>query len=104
MGVFMSGAGPHFPKFPCDTVRIHTLMIYSDIVEYNILGDTKAALLRCIPFISKIKNGVIISTGQYMNYQNFPNQLFKKILKNFFHSIKLELRHSYGNKVPFNSV
>ena len=33
MGVFMNGAGPHFPKFPYDTVRIHTLKIYSDIVE-----------------------------------------------------------------------
>ena len=104
MGVFMSGAGPHFPKFPYDIVRIHTLMIYSDIVEYNIVGDTKAALLRCIPFISKVKNGDIISTGQYMNYQNFPNLQFKKILKNSFHSIKLELRDSYGEKVPFNSV
>ena len=68
MVVFMSGAGPHFPKFPYDIVRIHTLMIYSDIFECNIVGDTKAALLRCIPFISKVKNGDIISTGQYMNY------------------------------------
>ena len=33
MGVFMSGDGPNFPKFPYDIVRIHTLMIYSDIVE-----------------------------------------------------------------------
>ena len=74
----MSGGGPHFPKFPYDIVRIHTLMIYSDIVEYNIVGDTKAALLRCIPFISKVKNGDIISTGQYMSYQNFPNLQFKK--------------------------
>ena len=104
MGVFMSGAGPHFSKFPYEIVRIHTLMIYSDIVEYNIVGDTKAALLRCIPFISKIKNGYIISTGQYMNYQNFPNFQFKKILKNSFHSIKLELRDSYGEKLPFKSV
>ena len=103
MGVFMSGAGPHFPKFPYDIVRIHTLKIYSDIVEYNIVGDTKAALLRCIPFISKIKNGDI-STGQYMNYQNFPNLQFKKLLKNSFHSIKFELRDSYGEKVSFNSV
>ena len=81
MGVFMSGAGPHFPKFPYDIVRIHTLMLYSDIVEYNIVGDTKAALLRCIPFKSKVKNGHIISTGQYMNYQNFPYLQFKKFWK-----------------------
>ena len=52
MGVFMGGGGPHFTKFPYDTARKHTLKIYSDIVEYNIVGDTKAALLRCIPFIS----------------------------------------------------
>ena len=94
----MSGAGPHFPKFPDGIVRIHTLMIYSDIVEYNIVGDTKAALLRCIPFISKVKNGDIISTGQYMNYQNFLILQFKKILKKSFRSIKLELRDSYAEK------
>ena len=81
-GVYMSGAGPHFLKFLYDLVRIHTLILYNDIVEYNIVGDTKAALLRCIPFISKVKNGDIISTGQYMNYQNFLNLQFKKILKN----------------------
>ena len=104
MGVFMSGAGPHFPKFSYDNVRIHTLMIYSDIFEYNVVVDTKAAPLKCILFIFKIKNGDIISTGQYMNYQNFSNLQFKKILKNSFHSIKLELRNSYGEKVPFNSV
>ena len=79
-------------------------MIYSDIVEYNIVVDTKAALLRCIPFISKVKIGDIISTGQYMNYQNLPNLQFKKVLKNSFHGIKKELRDSYGEKVPFNSV
>ena len=39
-----------------------------------------------------------------MNYQNFPNLQFKKILKSSFHSIKLELRDSYSEKVHFNSV
>ena len=102
--VFMSGAGPHFPKFPYDIVRIHILMIYSDIVEYNIVGDTKAAFLRCILSISKVKNGDIISTGQYVKYQNFPNLQFLKKLKNSFHSIELELWDSYDEKVPFNSV
>ena len=85
-------------------MRIHTLMIYSDILEYNFVGDIKAALLRYIPFISKVKNGDIISTGQYMNYHNFPNLQFKRILKNPFQSITLKLRDSYGEKVPFNTV
>ena len=81
-----------------------TLIIHSVIFEYNIVGDTKAALLRCIPFISKIKNGDVIYTGQHMNYQNFPNLQILKILKNSFHSIKLEHRDPYGEKVPFKSV
>ena len=28
--------------------------MYSDIIDYRIVGDTKAALLRCNPFISNI--------------------------------------------------
>ena len=79
-------------------------MVYSDITEYNIDGDTKTPFLRWILFISKVKSGDIISTGQYMNYQSFTNLQFKKLLKNSFHSIKIELRDSTGEKIPFVSV
>ena len=54
-GVMMIGKGPHEPEFAYDIVRIHSLMIYSDIVEYNIVGDTKAPLLWNFPFISKLR-------------------------------------------------
>ena len=54
----MKGKGPHFPQYSYEIIRIHSLMIYSDIKEYNIVGDTKTH------FRSK-KNGDIISTGQY---------------------------------------
>ena len=66
-------------------------MFHSDIKEYKIVGDTKTLLLRCIPFISKVKNADIKSTGQYLNYQSFKNLQFKKVLKNSFHSTKIEL-------------
>ena len=62
-GVLMKGKGPHEPQFAYDTVRIHSLTIYSDLVEYKIVGDTKTPLLRCFPFISKLKGGDIITTG-----------------------------------------
>ena len=32
IGVLMKGKGPHEPKFAYNTVRIHSLMIYSDLV------------------------------------------------------------------------
>ena len=54
-GVIMKGKNPHYLHYFYDIIRIHSLMIYSDIIEYNIVGDTKTPLLRCISFISKVK-------------------------------------------------
>ena len=91
-GVLMIGKGPHEHEFAYDIVRIHSLMIYSDIVESHIVGDTRAPLLRCFPFILKLKGRDIITTGQYMNYQTFCNLQFRHLLKNSFHSIHIDLR------------
>ena len=103
-GILMRVKGPHEPKFAYDIYRIHSLMIYTDIVEYNISGDTKAPLLRCFPFISKLKSGYVITTGQYMNYQTFSNLQFRRLLKKSFHSIHIVLRDTSGEKIPFVTV
>ena len=100
-GILMRGKEPHEPSFAYDIVRIHSLMIYTDIVEYNIVRDTKAPLLRCFPFMSKLNSGDIITTGQYMNYQTFSNLHFRRLLKNSFHSIHIDLRDTSGEKIPF---
>ena len=44
-GLLMIGKGPHEPEFAYDIVRIHSLMIYSDLVQYSIVGDAKVPLL-----------------------------------------------------------
>ena len=103
-GVMLRAKGRHKPEVAYDIVRKHSLMIYTDLIEYNNVGDTKAPLLRCFPFISKLKSGDIIPTGQYMNYQTFSNLQFKPLLHNFFHSIHIELRDTGGEKTPFVSV
>ena len=51
-GVILRRKGPHKPDFAYDIVGIRSLMKYTDLVEYNTVGDTKAPLLRCFPFIS----------------------------------------------------
>ena len=104
LGKLMCGKGPHEPTVDYDIVPIHSLMIYTDIVEYNIVGDTKAPLLRCFPFKSKLKSGEMITTGQYMNYQTFSNLQFRRLLKNSFHSIHIDLGDTSGEKIPFGSV
>ena len=59
-GVLLIGKSPHGPELAYDIVRIHSLMIYSDLYQYNIVGDTKAQS-------SKLKAGDIITTGQFMD-------------------------------------
>ena len=49
--VLVEGKGPREPQFAYYIVCIHSLIIYSDLVKYSIVGDTKAPLLRCFPFI-----------------------------------------------------
>ena len=103
-GVMLRGKGPHKPAFSYDIVRIHSLMIYTDLIEYNIVGETKVPLLHCFPFISKLKSGDIITTGQYMNYQTFSKLQLRPLLKNSFHSIHIDLRDTSGEKIPFVSL
>ena len=103
-GVLMKGKGPHEPQIAYDIVLNPSLMIYSDLVEYSIVVDTKAPLLRCFPFVWKLKGRDIITTGQYMNYQTFSNLQFRPLLKNSFHSIHIDLRDTSGEKIPFVSV
>ena len=59
IGVLLIGKGTHEPEFAYNFVRIHSLTIYSDIVGYNIVGDTNAPLQRCFPFISKLKGDTL---------------------------------------------
>ena len=58
--IIRKGKGPHYPQYSYDIIRIHSLIIYSDIIKYNIVVDAKTPLLRCIPIISKSKKKVEI--------------------------------------------
>ena len=99
-GVMLRRKGHHKPEFAYDIVRIHSLMIYTELIEYNIVGDTKVPLLRCFPFVSNLKSGDVITTGQYMNYQTFSNLHFRPLVKNSFHSIHIDLRDTSGKNYP----
>ena len=99
--ILMLGRGTHKPLFAYNLVRIHWFMIYTFFVEYNIVGDKKAPFLRCFPFISKVKSSDVITTGQYKNYQTFSNLQLRRLLKNYFHSVQIDLRDTSGEKILF---
>ena len=39
-----------------------------------------------------------------MNYQTFSTLQFRRLLKNFFHSIHIDLRDTSGEKIPLVPV
>ena len=94
----LGGKEPHKPDIAYYLVRIPSLMIYTDLIEYNLFGDTKTALLRCFLFVSKLKAADILNTGQYMNYETFSNLQFRPLLKNSLHSIHIDLRDTSAEK------
>ena len=55
VGRMLRGEEPLKPKFADNIVRIHSFVKYADLIEYNIVGNTKVPLLRCFLFISKLK-------------------------------------------------
>ena len=103
-GIMLTEKGSHKPEFAYDIVRIHFLIIYTDLIEYNIVGDTKSPLLCCFPLMSKLEDGDIIITGQYINYQTFSNLQFRPLLEFSYLSFHIVLRDKLGEKKPFVSV
>ena len=73
-------------------------MIYTDLIEYNIVGYTKAPSLRAFSLISKLKAGDIITTGKYKNYQTFSSLQFRPLIKKSFRSLHIDLRNTSGKK------
>ena len=57
-GVIMKGKGPHCPQYSYDIIRVHSLLVYSDNIEYNIVGDTE--LPNCVELHSSSKYKVEI--------------------------------------------
>ena len=100
-GVKLRGKGHDKPDFAYNTLRIHSLMINTEMIEYNINGDTKAPLLRCFLFVSNIKASVTITTGQDMCFQTFSKVQFRPLLKNFYQSIHIDFGDTSGEKKPF---
>ena len=99
----LRGKRPNNTEFADDIVRIHYLIIHTDMLEYEEVSDTKAH--SCIFFFfSKLKAGENITTGQYMNYQTFSNLQIRPLLKSSFNGIHIDLRDTSAEDTPFVSV
>lgn len=71
-----------------------TLFVYSDIVEHQFVGDTKAPLLRTSPLCDKSRDVKALT---------FQRPFYLTVKKNYINSIRIELRNDAGELVHFQT-
>ena len=92
------------PIFPVDiSGGRHTMFVYCDLIQDEILGNTFTSLLRTVALIAntedeETRKGSIISNHSLSNLQ------WKTVVKSSFQSISITLRDETGQLMPFLSV
>ena len=92
----------YYGDFPADLCAgKHLIFIYTNIIEYQYVGDAKAPLLRIIDSKQRLKNG---SVGELEPTHRivFTHLDYKKLLSNTIQSISIELRTEAGQLIPFS--
>ena len=91
----------YYWEFPADLCAgNHLIFIYTNIIEYQYVDDTKAPLLRVIDSKQCLKNGSVCELEPTHRIV-FTNLDYKKILTNTIQPISIELRTETGQLVPF---
>ena len=87
-------------KFPTDlSGGCNTIFLYCDLVQNEVLGDSRTALLRAILLRERPNTG----NHQQQNYRTFDNLQWHRIVKSSIKSISVSLRNETGQLVPFLS-
>ena len=91
----------YYGEFPVDLCSgKHLIFIYTNIIEYQYVGDTKAPLLRVIDSKQRLKNGSVCELEPTHRIV-FSNLDYKKHLSNTIQSISIKLRTKTGELVTF---
>ena len=95
----------YYFDLPVDVQRLHTVMMYCNVIQPSIVGDTSVPILRSFPISNRYKKNGEIEFTHVMNFRNFTLPLqFHKLLRNSFHSIQVDLRAQTGEPVPFFGI
>jgi hypothetical protein len=92
-------------KFPLDiTGGRNLLFVYIDIIEHQIVGDSKAAMLRIIPLQNLITANGNLAVMQLISREEPRSLDYKKLLIQSFDRISVELRDETGRLLPFVGI
>ena len=94
----------YFGEFPADLCAgKHLIFIYTNIIEYQYVGDAKTPRLRVIDSKQRLKNGSVCELEPTHRIV-FSNLDYKKLLSNTIQSISIEVRTETGQLVPFSGT
>ena len=94
----------YYGEFPANLCAgKHLIFIYTNIIECQYVGDTKAPLLRVIDLKQRLKNGSVCEL-EPTDRIVFTNLDYRKLLTNTIQSISIELRTETGQLVPFSGT
>lgn len=82
----------------------HTLFVYCDLIQNEILGDNHTALLRAMPLCSSNNERSKTSHPSpppATQYQTFAKLQWKRVVKSSFQQISISLRDETGQLMPF---
>ena len=79
------------------------IFVYTDIIEYQYVGDTKAPLIRVIDSKQRLKNGSFCAIEPTHRIV-FASLEYKKLITKNFQSICVQLRTEAGVLVPFTGT
>ena len=102
----LRGKGLHAPEFAYDIARIPSLIIYTDLIEYIFVGNTKAPFLRWLFLFRSYRletlylmdSTWIIKSMVTMNYQIYGDLQFRPLLKKYFQKIHIDFGDASGEK------
>ena len=90
------------PKYPVDiSGGRHTIFVYCDLIQDQILGNKLTSLLRTIALPN---NSTQKTQNTITCHQSFSNFQWKNVVKSSFQSINITIRDETGQLMPFLSI
>ena len=103
-GVLYSGKGLHKPMFAYEIVRIHSLMIYTDLSEYKTTGITRFPCCAAYLLIRRSNLATLSVLDNALTIISLVVHRIRRLLKSFSNSIHIDSRGMSGEKTPFASA
>ena len=90
-------------RFPVEmNLGLNLIFVYSDVVEYNVVGHTSVPLLRVIPFkVDSATKADEEGGNTYHVHREFVNPHYLSVSKPYFDTVNITIKGDLGQNIPF---